>query len=108
MRTDMDFSQAYRGVQWFGLGVEEAADAFGIRDAMAILAKVPARTEDEDLRHDRETLEALDYLTGLVGRLSAATAFQAALSVQHPAMRRKAVTDAYRALCKALSVASQI
>lgn len=98
----MDFSKAYRGVQYFGVWADDTADAYGMRDAMAILASAAERTQDEDLRHDRPTLEALDYLVELVDRLPAATAFRAALAEPHPVTRRRAVTDAYRALCRAL------
>lgn len=105
----MDFSKPHRrNVQWFGMAVGEAAHAYGIRDAMAVLADTAARTYDEDMRHDRLTLEALDYLRDHTTRPGAATAYQAALSVQDPDTRRQAVTDAYNALCRVMAGAATI
>ena len=96
-----DYSNAYRGVQYFGVAFEESADTYGRRDALAILATAAERTADRDLRHDRETLEALDFLIGQ--HLPAARAFQAALAIEHPTERRQAVTAAYRHLCRVVS-----
>ncbi|TXM96124.1 hypothetical protein FV242_33970, partial [Methylobacterium sp. WL64] len=80
----MDYSKIYRDVAHFGVWAHDGADHHGKQDAMAILAAAVEQTEERDFRHDRDVLEALDYLTDLAGRLPPATAYRAALAIQHP------------------------
>ena len=96
-----DFSRNHRGMAYFGIGHEETADAYGARDAIAILAQAVDRTQDVDLLHDGDTLDALSYLDEIAGNGKRVAAFRKALAVPHPVTRRRAVADAYRAMCKA-------
>ncbi|MCJ2097493.1 hypothetical protein [Methylobacterium sp. E-046] len=98
----MDYSEIYRDVTHFGVWAHDGADGNGKRDALAILAAAIEQTEDRDFRHDRDVLEALDYLTDLAGRLPAATAYKAALAIQHPPERRQALSAAYERLARHL------
>ena len=91
----MDYGKIYGGVAFFGIWADGSARSNGARDAMAILAEAVEQTEDRDLRHDRDVLEALDYLTDLVDRLPPATAYRAALAIQHPIERRQALKVAH-------------
>ena len=96
-----DYAKRHKGIAHFGVWADETADAYGARDAMAILAAAIGRTQDDDLRHDRDMLEALHYLAQHAGgRMPSVKAFRAGLDVQHPDMRRKALTDAYRAMAR--------
>ena len=98
----MDYAKPYKGVQFFGLFADETADTYGCRDALAILAAAVDQTADRDLQEDQDTREALAFLIDQYGRLPAARAYQAALSIQHPIERREAVRAAYNHLCRVL------
>lgn len=97
-----DFSRPHKGVAFFGLFAEESADTYGCRDAMAILAAAIEQTQDRDLRHDSDTLDALAFLQQHGGHQPAARAFQAALAIQHPDARRQVLTAAYKRLCRSV------
>ncbi len=79
----MDFAKIHRGVAYFGIGLEEEADSRGLDDALGILQAAIDETVDRDLRQDQETQAALAFIRQLMGRVSSATDFEKALTIQH-------------------------
>ena len=99
-----DFARAYRESAHFGIWAAETADDYGRRDALAQLAASVEQTTDRCLRHDRATLEALDYLERHSGcRVTIIKRFRTALAEPDPVQRRQQAGDAYAAICKAVA-----
>ena len=86
----------------FGLWAEDSADAYGKRDAMAILADAAGRCFDEDMRPRREVQNALDYLARVTSRAVYVNRFRKALDEPNPVVRFRAAGDAYNALLRRL------
>lgn len=78
-----DFSKPYGDVAYFGIWASETAGDYGTRDAVAVLTGAVKRCTDEDMRHDRETADALTYLTAQ-GHDKRAAQFRKALATQTP------------------------
>lgn len=91
----MDYAKIHRGVAYFGIGLEEAADSRGMEDALGILQAAIDETVDRDLRQDQETQDALAFIRQLMGRVSAAIDFEKALTIQHSGDRRASVEAAF-------------
>ena len=100
-----DFSRPYGRVQHFGLWAAESADRYGKRDAVAILADAAGRCFDEDMRQQRELLDALDYLARMTSCPVYVSRFRKALDEPNPAVRFRAAGDAYRALARRIGPA---
>ena len=99
-----DFARIHTGIAWFGIWASETADDYGRRDALACLASAVEQTMDRDLRDDRDTLEALDYLEAQSGsRAAIIRRFRKALAEPEAVTRRQAAGDAYAAICKAVA-----
>jgi hypothetical protein len=96
------FSDAYRGVKYFGQWAEETADAFGCRDALAVLQDAAERCAEEDMR-TAHVLAALAYLSATATRRGAFGAFRKGLEVPDPAGRSRAVCEALAAIRRVLS-----
>lgn len=94
------FSDAYRGVKYFGVWAEETADTFGRRDALAVLQDAVDRCADEDMRTD-QVAAALVFLAASATRQGAFRAFRVGLDLHDP-------TDRSRALFSALVLIRQI
>ena len=92
-----DFSKPYGGVAYFGIWASETAADHGSRDAVEILIAAVKRCADEDLREDRETLDALTYLTAQ-GHDKRAAQFRKALDLTDPMARRQAAAKAVNAV----------
>lgn len=95
------FSNAYRGVHYFGHWAEETADDFGTRDALAVLRVAVERCAEEDMR-TAEVMAALAYLEPLATRGGAFRAFRAGLGLPDPASRLVAVLAAYEGIVRVL------
>ena len=92
-----DFSKPYGDVAYFGIWATETAADYGTRDAVAILTGAVKRCADEDMRDDRETADALAYLTAQ-GHDKRAAQFRKALDLANPAERRQATAKAVNAI----------
>ena len=96
-----DFSKPYGGVAYFGVWASETAADYGTRDAVAILIAAVKRCRDEDMREDRETADALAYLTRQ-GHDKRAAQFRKALDLADPMARRQATAKAVNAIITVL------
>lgn len=96
-----DFSQPYRGVAYFGIWASETADDYGRRAAAIVLTGAVELCADEDMRADREVMDALDYLAAQ-GEEKAARRFRQALNLPHPEERQQAAADTVKALKRSL------
>jgi hypothetical protein len=88
-----DFSSKYRGVTYFGLNCEEAADAYGMRDAFDVLLDALKRTMEEDVRGS-EVNDALDFLSAFAKREQPCKLFRDALAITDPMQRVHAARHA--------------
>jgi hypothetical protein len=84
------FSDAYRGAKYFGQWAEETADAYGRRDALAVLQDAAERRTDEDMRTG-QVLAALSFLSASATRQGAFRAFRVGLDLLDPLERSRAV-----------------
>ena len=99
-----DFARIHTGIAYFGIWASETADDYGRRDALARLASAVEATMDRDLRDDRDTLEALDYLEAQAGcRVEIIRRFRKALAEPEAVTRRRAAAEAYAAICKTVA-----
>ena len=101
-----DLSKPYRGVGYFGIWASETATDYGCRDAVAILTAAVKRCRDEDMREDRETRDALAYLTAQ-GHDKRAAQFSRALEIMDPMTRRQAAAKAVNALIATMGAAER-
>jgi hypothetical protein len=92
-----DFSKPYSDVAYFGIWASETADDYGSRDAVAVLTAAVKRCADEDMREDRDTADALAYLTAQ-GHDKRAAQFRKALDLINPMERRQATAKAVNAI----------
>jgi hypothetical protein len=97
-----DFSKPYGDVAYFGIWASETATDYGTRDAVAILTAAVKRCRDEDMREDRETLDAIAYLTAQ-GHDKRAAQFRKALDLSDPMERRQATAKAVNAIITVLA-----
>jgi hypothetical protein len=95
------FSDAYRGVKYFGHWAEETADAFGSRDALAVLRDAAERCGEEDMR-TAHVDAALAYLAATATRQGAFGAFRQGLAIHDPETRSRAVLDAFMAISRVI------
>ena len=93
------FSDAYRRVKYFGQWAEETADAFGGRDALAVLRDAADRCGEEDMR-TAHVAAALAFLAASATRQGAFDAFRRGLDTPHPQRRSAAVQGAYMAIVR--------
>jgi hypothetical protein len=99
-----DFTRIHTGICLFRDMASEAANDYGRRDALARLASAAEATMDRDVQHDRDTLEALDYLEAQSGcRVAIIRRFRKALAEPEAIKRRQAAGDAYEAICEAVA-----
>ena len=87
------FSDAYRGVKYFGHWAEETADAYGSRDALAVLQDAAERCTEEDVRTG-QVMAALSFLSASATRQGAFRAFRVGLDLPDPLDRSRAVYSA--------------
>lgn len=87
------FSDAYRGVKYFGQWAEETADAYGRRDALAILQEAAERCAEEDMRTG-QVMAALSFLSTSATRQGAFRAFRVGLDLPDPLERSRAIYSA--------------
>lgn len=87
------FSDAYRGVKYFGQWAEETADAYGRRDALAVLQDAADRCGEEDMRTG-QVMAALSFLSASATRQGALRAFRVGLDLTDPLGRSRAVYSA--------------
>lgn len=97
------FSDAYRGVKYFGQWADETADCYGARDALLVLKDAAGRCAEEDMRKP-EVAAALAYLAGMAARREAFGRFWRGLHLPDPATRSAAVLEAYGAIDRVLGV----
>ena len=97
------FSDAYRGVKYFGHWAEETADAFGGRDALAVLRDAADQCAEEDMRTPH-VAAALAFLAATATRQGAFEAFRRGLDIQDPAARSTAVLDAFAGIARVVGV----
>lgn len=95
------FSDAYRGVKYFGQWAEETADAFGSRDAMAVLRDAADRCGEEDMR-TAHVAAALAFLAASATRRGAFSAFRKGLDIPDPETRSRAVLAALLAISRVI------
>jgi hypothetical protein len=93
------FSKPYQGVKHFGHFVEEAADQYGRRDAMAVLADAVQRCIDEDMR-TAEVFAALDYLAASATRQWPFQQFRRSLDMTNPDARWQNCNASYNAILR--------
>ena len=92
-----DFSKPYRGVAYFGVWAGETCADYGTRAALDVLIAAVKRCRDEDMREDRETADALAWLTR-EGHDKRAAQFRKALDRPDPMARRQATAKAVNAI----------
>lgn len=97
-----DFSAQYRKVAHFGIWADEAADSYGARDAMQIVADAAGRCFDQDMRESRELIDALGFLRHRAAQEKGAIRFWKALAEPDPAIRFRKAQDAITALRRSL------
>lgn len=97
-----DFRKPYTGIRHFGIWATTNADVFSTRDALAILADAAGRCIDDDMRDSRDVLDALNFLSDMSIRKGHADRYRRALNMQEPAIRFRAVADAYQALSRSV------
>lgn len=97
------FSDAYRGVKYFGHWAEETADAFGSRDALAVLRDAADRCGEEDMR-TAHVAAALAFLSASATRQGAFEAFRRGLAIPDPETRSQAVLEAYRTIFRVIGI----
>jgi len=95
------FSKSYSGVKYFGVWAEETADAFGKRDALAVLHDVRERCRDEDMRNEH-TAAAVAFLEASATRKSAFREFWDALDIIDPEDRWQNVNSALNGIVRVL------
>lgn len=95
------FSDAYRRVKYFGHWAEETADAFGGRDALAVLRDAADRCGEEDMR-TAHVAAALAFLGASATRQGAFEAFRRGLDVPDPATRSTATQEALASIVRLL------
>ena len=95
------FSDAYRRVKYFGHWAEETADAFGGRDALAVLRDAADRCGEEDMRTAHVTA-ALAFLAASATRQGAFDDFRRGMDIPDPQTRSQAVLEAYTAISRVL------
>ncbi len=97
------FSKPYQGVKYFGHWSDATADAFGGRDALAVLRDAALRCADEDMRTP-EVKAALAFLIGIASRREAFARFWQSLGISDPTTRSAAVLEAYGAIARVLGL----
>lgn len=93
------FSDPYRGVKYFGHWADETADAFGGRDALAVLRDAVVRCADEDMRTP-DVLAALAFLAARATRGAAFADFRRGLDLPDPETRSAAILAAYSGIAQ--------
>jgi hypothetical protein len=88
-----DFSKKYRGAVYFGLGLEEAADQYGKRDAFKVLTDAAAKTYEQDVRGEQID-DALSFLSRFETRDQPFRNFRQALDIADARERYFAVRNA--------------
>ncbi len=88
-----DYSTKYRGAVFFGLGLEEAADQYGKRDAFKVLTDAAAKTFEQDVRGEPID-HALSYLARFDTRTQPYKNFRLALDIADAQERYFAVRNA--------------
>jgi hypothetical protein len=99
------FSDAYRGVKYFGHWAEETADAFGGRDALAVLRDAADRCAEEDMRTPH-VAAALAFLAATATRQGAFDAFRRGLGIPDPATRSVAVLAALASIVRVVGASN--